>query len=117
MRLLTFLILSFIVGTSYAEEIQTYDIPIYINDVEEIIDVDQDEDKLKVCIDNYIKKQSKSYSKIVQHNLYDLMHNLDKITNKIYGKKPPADSISFEEKIEALAKVQCDIYNSMGILK
>lgn len=75
------------------------------------------EEKIRICVDEYVKKQSKSYAKIAQNNLYDLIHNFDKITSRIYGKKPPEDDIPFEEKLEALAKVQCEAYYTIGVLK
>jgi hypothetical protein len=75
------------------------------------------EEKVGKCVEDYIKKQSRSYSKIVQNNLYDLIHNFDRITSKIYGKKQPADEIPYEEKVEALAKVQCEAYYAVNALK
>lgn len=73
--------------------------------------------KVTSCINEYVKKQSKSYSKIVQNNLYDLMNNFDRITSRIYGKKQLVDEISYEDKVEALAIVQCEAYYAMGALK
>ena len=75
------------------------------------------EEKVSKCVDEYVKKQSRSYSKIVQNNLYDLIHNFDRITSKIYGKKQPVDEIPYEEKVEALAKVQCEAYYAVNALK
>mgnify|MGYP003487734149 CR=1 FL=1 len=75
------------------------------------------EEKVGQCVDDYIKRQSKSYGKIVQHNLYDLIHNFDKITSKIYGKKQTGADIPYEEKIEILARIQCDVYHAIGTLK
>jgi len=75
------------------------------------------EEKVSRCVDEYVKKQSRSYSKIVQNNLYDLIHNFDRITSKIYGKKQPVDEIPYEEKVEALAKVQCEAYYAVNALK
>lgn len=69
------------------------------------------------CVDEYIKKQSKSYSRIAQENLYNLIHNFDRITSRIYGQKETPDNVSYENKIEALAKVQCGVYFKMEILK
>lgn len=86
-------------------------------DLADLPDLVERENKIASCMDDYVKKQSKSYSKIVQHNLYDLIHNFDNIASKVYGKKPKKDSISYEEKIEALAKVQCETYNAIGALK
>lgn len=73
--------------------------------------------KVDRCMEEYVKKQSKSYAKIVQNNLYDMIHNFDKIASKIYGKKPIEDDVSYDEKLEALAKVQCEAYYTMGVLK
>ncbi len=85
--------------------------------VEDLIDPIIKEEKISVCVDDYIKKQTKSYAKIAQNNLYDLIHNFNKITSRINGKKPPEDEISYDEKIEALAKVQCEAYYTIGALK
>jgi hypothetical protein len=85
--------------------------------VEGLIDLIEKEEKILVCVEDYIKKQSKTYAKIAQNNLYDLIHNFDKITSRIYGKKPPVADISYEEKIEALARVQCEAYYTIGVLK
>jgi len=85
--------------------------------VEGLSDLVDREDKVNACIDSYIKKQSRSYARIVQNNLYDLIHNFDRITSKIYGKKPEMDEISYDEKLEALARVQCEAYYNMGVLK
>ena len=82
-----------------------------------LVDVIDKEKKVNSCIDDYIKKQSKSYAKIAQQNLYDLMHNFDSIISKIYGKKSEVNDIPYEEKIAMLAKVQCDAYYKLGILK
>jgi hypothetical protein len=75
------------------------------------------EEKIVRCVDEYVKKQSKSYAKMVQNNLYDLLHNFDKIASKIYGKKPESDDIPYEDKIEILARIQCDIYHAIGTLR
>lgn len=86
-------------------------------DIKDLVDFVDKEEKVSACVAEYIKKQSKSYSKIVQNNLYDLIHNFDRITSKIYGKKQSADEIPYEDKIEALGRVQCEAYYKMGVLK
>lgn len=75
------------------------------------------DEKINACIVSYIEKQSKSYSKIVQQNLYDLIHNFDNITAKIQGKKPIENNKLYDKKIEALAKVQCELYNTLNVIK
>jgi hypothetical protein len=75
------------------------------------------EEKIALCMREYIKKQSKSYAKIAQSNLYDLLNNFDNIVAKIYGKKSLPDDILYAEKIELLARVQCEAYYKMGVLK
>lgn len=82
-----------------------------------LVDLIDKEEKVSVCMQEYIKKQSKSYAKIAQENLYGLIHNFDSIVAKIYGKKGLPDDISYEEKIELLARVQCEAYYKMGVLK
>ena len=89
----------------------------FLPDIKDLVDFVDKEEKIVACVAEYIKKQSKSYSKIVQHNLYDLIHNFDRITSKIYGKKQSADEIPFEDKIEALGRVQCVAYHTLGVLK
>ena len=80
-------------------------------------DLADKEEKISSCVDEYVKKQSKSYARIVKNNLYDLMNNFDRITSRIYGKKESADEVPYEDKIEALARVQCEAYYTMGVLK
>lgn len=82
-----------------------------------LLDLVEREERVSVCVSEYIKKQSKSYAKMVQNNLYDLIHNFDKIASKIYGKKVDSNDIPYEDKIEILARIQCDIYHSIGNLK
>jgi hypothetical protein len=127
-RIIFSLLLAFSVN-SYAESsdlnIETLN-PIEVSNLfdksnsiglEGLIDLVEKEEKIRVCVEDYIKKQTKSYAKIAQNNLYDLIHNFDKITSRIYGKKPPEDDIPYDEKIEALAKVQCEAYYTIGVLK
>lgn len=85
--------------------------------IDDLIDFIDKEIKISKCVEEYIKKQSRTYAKIVKNNLYDLIHNFDKIVSKIYGKKPSEDDISYDEKIEALAQVQCEVYHTIGTLK
>ncbi len=88
------------------------------NIVEPIAPVDVVREEIVTkCMEEYIKKQSKSYSKIAQANLYNLIHNFDSIIAKIYGNKGLPDDIPYAEKIELLARVQCEAYYKMGILK
>ncbi len=128
MRRIIFSLLLIFSANSYAENpdqnIETfnpiivsnlYDKSIQLN-IDELINLVEKEEKVKICVDEYIKKQSKSYAKIVQNNLYDLIHNFDKVSSRVYGKKSPIDNIPYDEKIEALAKVQCEAYFAIGIL-
>ena len=82
-----------------------------------MVDVEDRENKVSVCVTNYIEKQSKSYAKVVKNNLYDLIRNFDRIASQVYGKRVLADDTPYQEKIEALAKVQCEAYYTMGMLK
>ena len=86
-------------------------------DIKSLPDLIDKEEKISRCINEYILKQSKTYSKIAQDNLYNLINNFDNILSKIYGKKPRQDGISYQDKIEALATVQCEAYYTMGVLK
>lgn len=83
----------------------------------DLVDLVDKEEKIGICTQDYVKKQSRSYAKIVQNNLYDLIHNFDRVASKIYGKKPEVDEISYDAKLEVLARVQCEAYYSMGVLK
>jgi hypothetical protein len=75
------------------------------------------EAKIKVCVEDYIAKQSRPYAKIMKETLYGLIRNFDNILLKLYGKKQAVDEVSYDEKIEVLAHVQCEAYYNMGILK
>lgn len=93
-----------------------YDVTFSV-DENTLTDFIDKEEKIDKCVEEYIKKQSKSYAKIAQNNLYDLIHNFNKITSKIYGKIPPKDDILYNEKIEVLAKVQCEVYYATKALR
>lgn len=82
-----------------------------------IIDLVAKEEKVDSCISEYVIKRDKSYDKITQSTLYDMIHNFGKIASRAYGKKPQGDDVPFEEKIEALARVQCEAYYALGVLK
>ena len=86
-------------------------------EISSLVDFIDRENKIELCINQYIEKQSKVYSRVVQENLYDMIHNFDKITSKIRGKKPEIDLVPFDTKISALARVQCEIYYLLGGLK
>lgn len=86
---------------------------IKIDDLEDLIDKDL---KVTRCVQVYIERQSKSYPRQVQNNLYDLIHNFEGIISRITGSKKKDSGIPLEDKLEALAKLQCEIYYSMGIL-
>ena len=89
----------------------------YKPDIGTLVDYIDKEEKVSMCMEEYIKKQSKSYAKIAQENLYGLIHNFDGILSKIYGKKGVPDDIPYEEKVELLARVQCEAYYKIGALK
>ena len=86
-------------------------------DIKTLPDLVDKEEKVSRCVAEYVAKQSKSYSKIAQSNLYDLMNNFNSIVSRIYGKKKVEDDIPYENKVEALAIVQCEAYYAMGALK
>jgi hypothetical protein len=110
MRRLLLPLLLFCSLSSFADEPDNYVEPIVTADTVK-------EGIVLMCMQDYIAKQSKSYSKIAQANLYALIHSFDSIIAKIYGKKGLPDNISYEEKIELLARVQCEAYYKMGVLK
>jgi hypothetical protein len=73
--------------------------------------------KIDSCVQTYVEQQAKSYARVVKENLYDLIHNFDKVVSRIQGKKPNQDTTTFDEKISALARVQCEAYYTLGVLK
>ena len=95
----------------------------YADDVQEdlgtsaIIEIVEKDNKLDLCVEEYIKKQSRPHAKIVQDTLYDLIHNFDNIISRIYGKKQANKEIAYEEKVETLARLQCEVYHEIGELK
>ena len=83
-----------------------------------LVDLVAKEEKISICIDAYKEKQMKSWAKIPQTNLYEFLHNPERMNARIYGKKDKAsDEVSYEEKIDALATLQCEAYYAIGILK
>ena len=84
---------------------------------ENLIDLIDKENKITECVKTYIKKQSKSYAKMIQNNLYDLIHNFDNMLARLSGKKPIKDNISYEEKISLLANMQCETYYDLKVSK
>lgn len=67
------------------------------------------------CIDKYVEKKAKTSAK-VKINLYDLIYNFDKIDSRLRGKKQTSDSVSFDDKVGTLAKIQCEAYYNIGVL-
>ncbi len=87
------------------------------HDISVLPDLIDKEEKVSECMVTYIQKQSKSYSRNAQNNLYDLIHNFDRIASKIYGKKAEGDDVPIQDKVEALARLQCEAYYTLKILK
>lgn len=74
--------------------------------------------KVNKCITEYLEKNSKTYAKIVQDNLYDILNNIGRVEAKIYGRKyTETDRVARDKKLAALAKVQCEAYYAVGELK
>lgn len=82
-----------------------------------LTDVVNKEDKISTCIVTYIKRQSRSYTKQTQDNLYNLMNDFDNIIARLYNKQVAPSDITHNEKIEVLARIQCDAYYKIGVLK
>ena len=80
------------------------------NTGEKLYNLIDKEDSINACIVEYIRTESRSYSRIVQNNLYDLAYNFSKIISKVYGKKILSDNISFDEKLRVMARAQCEEY-------
>jgi hypothetical protein len=87
------------------------------HDISVLPDLVDKEEKVSECMVTYIQKQSKSYSRNAQNNLYDLIHNFDRVASKIYGKKAEDDAVPIQDKVEALARLQCEAYYTLKILK
>ncbi len=85
----------------------------------EFQDLIEKEEKVAACVSEYVTKQiKKTYAKATKQTLYELVNNFNGVVSRIYGpKKPVKDDIPYEEKIEALAKVQCEAYYNMRVLK
>jgi hypothetical protein len=81
------------------------------------IDLVAKEEKITICIVKYVEDQTKSWAKIPQNDLYDLLNNFGKIASRIQGKKVDGDDIPYDEKLEALANVQCEAYYALGVLR
>ena len=75
--------------------------------------------KFERCINGYVTKQSKSYARAAQSNLYDLVHDFDRVISRISNKKTDnkKSAVTKEERILALAQIQCNTYYRMGILE
>jgi hypothetical protein len=56
------------------------------------------EEKIKICVSEYIEKRTKTYAKIPQVNLYDMMHNFGRVVSRIYGSKVEKDDVSMMKK-------------------
>lgn len=82
-----------------------------------LLDAVDKEEKMSQCIQEYVKKQAKTYLQTAQGNLFNLIHDFDNLVSKIYGKKGLPDNIPYEEKVAVLAKLQCEAYYKMGVLK
>ncbi len=87
------------------------------HDISVLPDLVDKEEKVSECMVTYIQKQSKSYSRNAQNNLYDMIHNFDRVASKIYGKKAVDDDVPIQDKVEALARLQCEAYYALKILK
>lgn len=75
------------------------------------------EEKVESCVVSYLDKKIRSNSKVTKQILYDLMRNFNRITLRIYGKKIESDNTSYEEKLKIVARIQCEAYYNMGVLK
>lgn len=95
---------------------QLFDAQVSWN-INEYQDLVAKEESVNLCIANYVAKQERSFSKITQGNLYDLMRNFSKVISRVDGKKPSADSIPYDEKIKTLARVQCEAYYAIGVMR
>ncbi len=88
----------------------------HVIDINTIVDLNNREEKIQECVEDYLSKQNRAI-RIVRNNLYDLIHNVDKIYSRIMGKPLPKDDVSYDEKISSLARIQCEAYFDTGVLK
>jgi len=116
----------FIYSNAKGHDVEKELTPLKINqlfDDKNIIDISTVPDfilkseKIDSCVSDYVAKQTKSYSKIAQSTLYDLIHNFDRILSRIYGNKLEEEDIPYTAKLEILARIQCEAYYEMGALK
>lgn len=96
---------------------QLFDENVVQIDIKKLPNLVEREEKIESCVADYIKKQSRTYSAIVQNNLYDLLFNFERVIPRLYGKKQEADKVLLADKIEALARLQCEVYYSIRAIK
>jgi hypothetical protein len=97
---------------------QLFDSSKKLDKITKYTDLVAKEEKITICIAKYVEDQSKSWAKIPQNDLYDLLNNFGKIVSRIEGKKVANDNdVSYDEKLEALANVQCEAYYALGVLR
>src|ERR1700685_1129088 len=130
MRKILFGLLFIVSSTVYADDISTEEsfTPIQINylydeptnpNILEFQDLVDKEEKISACVVDYVEKQrKKTYARNTKQTLYDLVNNFKQVVSRIYGaKKSFKDDVPYEEKLDALAKVQCEAYYTMSVLK
>jgi len=94
MRFFLILLLAFSAYAEEPEQLWSKEIAQSIVKKEKIEKIE----KIDKCVVDYIDKQSNTYAKVVQQNLYELLHNLDNMAERIQGKKSPKSDISYKEK-------------------
>lgn len=122
---LVLLCLVFLYSSTFAQSAasaESADIPVLVHPrvialEDELAQQRERETKISQCVKDYIEKQSRSSRQRVQRNLYDLLHNFDGVVSRLNNKRIIPDNTSFQERLEAVAKLQCELFYTSKILK
>ncbi len=85
--------------------------------LESVIEANVKEEKIAKCASEYMVTQLKSRAKSAKENLYNLIHNFDDIVLILSGSKGNFADKTYEEKLEVLARLQCETYYKIGTLR
>lgn len=74
-------------------------------------------ERVERCIEEYKTKRPRRGAGVVQDTLYDMIHNFDQVASRLKGRREKKDTVTDEEKLAAIAVIQCETFYSMGVLK
>jgi hypothetical protein len=84
-------------------------------DLEKVQDLIDRNQKIEFCSMKYIDERKHRYTKAVQENLYDLVHNFKKVVTELKGKEG-TDKVSYDEMLDTNAHAHCEQLYDMGWL-